>query len=212
MQTIKAHWRPVLAALPLPMLALAASYGVYSYALLFVPTWVAVVQASAFEMTYVGLSVLRVGDAQRRRARLISGGAVVVSIIYNSLAGLFHRAPGLLDALPMWGETVLAVLHGLPLALVAFLVADLLLHQEPAHKPVVARADRAVMPKITADAPEIAAAHEDTASEHIETVRPPATDRTCRYCGEGGLTIVDVMTHGRVRKSTGSCGRVASAD
>ncbi|MFN8504459.1 hypothetical protein [Kouleothrix sp.] len=31
------HWRGVLARLPLPMLALAASYGVYSFAALFVP-------------------------------------------------------------------------------------------------------------------------------------------------------------------------------
>ena len=30
-------WRTVLAVLPLPMLALAASYGVYSFSLLFVP-------------------------------------------------------------------------------------------------------------------------------------------------------------------------------
>jgi len=46
------NWRGILARLPLPMLALAASYGVYEFARLFVPMWVALVQAAAFELTY----------------------------------------------------------------------------------------------------------------------------------------------------------------
>ena len=130
------HWRAVVAALPLPMLALAASYGVFSFALLFVPLWVAIVQAAAFELTYIGLAVVKVEDAQRRRARAISVGAVVVSIGYNTLAGLFHRMPDMLTSMPLWAEAVLAVLHGAPLAWVAFLVADLLLHQQ--HEPAPA--------------------------------------------------------------------------
>jgi hypothetical protein len=131
MNHFKHHWRAVLAGLPLPMLALAASYGVYSFALLFVPQWVAIVQAAAFEATYVGLAVLMGLDtAQRRRAGAISVGAVVVSILYNSLAGLFHRRPELLDAMPWWADGILAAMHGAPLALVAYFVADLLLHRE----------------------------------------------------------------------------------
>jgi hypothetical protein len=123
------NWRTILAHAPLPMLALAASYGVYQYARLYVPDEVAFVQAAAFEMTYIGLTVAELRDpAQRTRARMVSFGAVVTSIIYNTLAGLFHRVPLASFALPVYGELAFAALHGLPLAWVAYLVADLLLH------------------------------------------------------------------------------------
>ena len=126
-------WRALLARIPLPMLALAASYGVYSFNRLFVPVWVALVSAAAFELTYVGLAVWDAGDAaQRHRARAISLGAVGVSVIYNTLAGLAHRAPDVFDGLPRTIEIALALLHGAPLAIVAFLVADLLLHAHDA--------------------------------------------------------------------------------
>lgn len=125
------RWRAILATLPLPMLALAASYGVYEYSRLFVPAWVALAQAAAFEMTYLGLSVVQVQSDQRHRARLISLGAVVVSVSYNTLAGLFHRESMLLEAAPLWANVVLSLLHGAPLAWLAFLVADLLLHRVP---------------------------------------------------------------------------------
>ena len=125
------RWRAILATLPLPMLALAASYGVYEYSRLFVPAWVALAQAAAFELTYVGLSVVQVQSDQRQRARLISLGAVVVSVSYNTLAGLFHREPALLEAAPLWANVILSLLHGAPLAWLAFLVAELLLHRVP---------------------------------------------------------------------------------
>lgn len=122
-------FRPLLARLPLPMLALAASYGVYRYAVLFVPFWVAVIQAAAFELTYIGLASQRdLSDDARKRASYISIGAVVVSIIYNTLAGLFDRNPQWLTEIHWAFEWLLAILHGAPLALVAYLVADLLLH------------------------------------------------------------------------------------
>lgn len=128
-------WRGVLARLPLPMLALAASWGVYSFSLLFVPPWVAVVQAAAFELVYIGLAVVELDRAAQRRARAISIGAVLVSMIYNSLEGLFVRRPELLVNPPLWFDISLALLHGVPLALLAYLVADLLLHQNPTEKP-----------------------------------------------------------------------------
>lgn len=199
------HWRTILATLPLPTLALAASYGVFEFAALFVPRWVALAQATSFELVYIGLAVLQVGAEQRRRATLISGGAVFVSVIYNSLAGLFHRVPSLLAGLPLWSEALLAVLHGLPLALVAYLVADLLLHQD-------AHSQRALMPQNALPGPDHEPDRENTASEVIMIEREPARDRTCRYCGEGHLTAVEVMTHGRIYKATGRCGRAASAD
>lgn len=200
-------WRGVFAVLPLPMLALAASYGVYSYNLLFVPLWVAVVSAAAYEATYISLAVLMgLDERQRRRARAISAGAVIVSVLYNSLAGLFHRRPDVLDALPLWADAVLAALHGLPLAIVAYLVADLLLHRTPAEAPATSRR-----------------AHVDTASGHIAAVREPAPmsaapvahDRTCKRCGQTGLSAADVMAHGREYAKHGACGNarhVAAAD
>jgi hypothetical protein len=127
--TKRIDWRGVLARLPLPMLALAASYGVYSFALLFVPPIVAGVQAAAFELTYIGLAVTQSLDgAQRKRATTISIGAVVASIVYNTLAGWFHRQPDLLTAGGDLAWLMFAILHGAPLAWVAYLVSDLLLH------------------------------------------------------------------------------------
>jgi hypothetical protein len=194
------NWRGLLAALPLPMLALAASYGVYQYALLFVPAWVAITQASAFEATYLGLAALTLVSAdQRRRAGRISVGAVIVSILYNSLAGLFHRQPGLLVGMPLWGDVILATLHGAPLAWVAYLVSDLLLHRAPVEAPAMAMA-----------------ASIDSASGNIISEREPAShparDYTCRHCGQQGLTSAEIMAHGRIRKAHGTCpGHVASA-
>lgn len=133
----KLKW--LLPRLPLPMLALAASYGVYQFALLFVPWWVALVQAAAFETTYLGLAMIESETPdQRRRATAISIGAVVVSVLYNSLAGFFHRNG--LGELSMVGEIVLATLHGAPLAIVAYLVADLLLHKGAQEQQGVATA------------------------------------------------------------------------
>jgi hypothetical protein len=50
---------------------------------------------------------------------------------YNSLDGLFHRRPDLLDQPPLWADVALSLLHGVPLAALAYLVADLLLHSNP---------------------------------------------------------------------------------
>lgn len=119
-------WSDVLARAPLPMLALAAAYGVFEFQLLFVPAWVALISALAFEVTYIALAF--VGTPDPRRATAISVAAVVVSIAYNTLAALFMRRPGLLVDTPLWGDVALAVLHGLPLAVVAYNVAALLLH------------------------------------------------------------------------------------
>lgn len=144
-------WRSILARLPLPMLALAASYGVYSYALLFVPEPIAIIQAAAFETTYIGLAVTRTLDAAgRRRATAISLGAVTASIIYNTLAGWFHAQPQILIAAGDIAWLCLAVLHGAPLAWVAFLVASLLLHQQGDLDAQIAN-DRQLLASTTAD-------------------------------------------------------------
>jgi hypothetical protein len=180
------NWRGILARLPLPMLALAASYGVYEFARLFVPMWVALVQAAAFELTYIGLAVVQVSADQRRRARLISIGAVVVSVLYNTLSGLFHRRPEVLVDLPLAADVALALLHGAPLAWVAFLVADLLLH---AAAPEVPETDEAA----------------NTASA-TETPR----SYTCKKCGETGFTFAELGRHSR--HCAGSVNEATAAD
>lgn len=135
----------LLPRLPLPMLALAASYGVYQFALLFAPWWVALIQAAAFEVTYIGLAMIESETVeQRRRATAISIGAVVVSVLYNSLAGFLHRNG--LGELSTWGEVALATLHGAPLAIVAYLVADLLLHKSEPQQPAVVSAIESPQP------------------------------------------------------------------
>lgn len=132
------NWRQLLSRLPLPMLALAASYGVYRFALLYSPWWVAVVQAAAFETTYTGLAVLDDLDAgQRKRATWISVGAVVVSIIYNTIASMEYRNPGTFVNLAQSYEWAMAFLHAAPLAIVAALVANLLLHGRSAQPPII---------------------------------------------------------------------------
>lgn len=128
------NWRGFLARLPLPMLGLAASYGVYRFALLFVPGWVAVITASSFEFVYIGLAVYDKFDAKGRQSALyVSLAAVVTSILYNVLDGFFHRRPDLLAGLPWWGDLLLSVVHGAPLAVLAFLVSRLVMH--PASAP-----------------------------------------------------------------------------
>lgn len=186
-RTARIPWRTVFAVLPLPMLALAASYGVYSYALLFVPAWVAVVQAAAFELTYIGLAVLLgLDERQRTRAGLISGGAVVVSILYNSLAGLFHRQPALLGPTgEAWAgilrDVLLSVAHGLPLALVAYYVADLLLHRGTGDAAHLAELMRTPPAPARTDAPDVRPAPALLSDDAPALVAPPA--HACRKCG-----------------------------
>lgn len=142
MTWLKRNWRGLLARAPLPTLALAASWGVGSFAALFVPPLIAVIQAAAFELTYIGLAIVDVPERdRRRRATKISLSAVAVSVVYNSAAGYFHRNPAALTGLSFAEELALAVAHGAPLAIVAYLVADLLFHTRTrAHLPSQRRA------------------------------------------------------------------------
>lgn len=131
---IARNWRGFLARLPLPMLGLAASYGVYRFALLFVPGWVAIVTASSFEFVYIGLAVYdKFGERERKSALYVSLAAVVTSILYNVLDGFFHRRPDLLAGLPWFADLMLSVVHGAPLAVLAFLVSRLVMHPSGTH-------------------------------------------------------------------------------
>jgi len=74
-------------------------------------------------------------EGARKRATTISIGAVVASIIYNTLSGWFYRQPQLLEQASPLAWLALAILHGAPLAWVAYLVSDLLLHSGSAGVP-----------------------------------------------------------------------------
>lgn len=194
------NWRGILARLPLPMLALSASYGVYSFALLFVPQWVAVVQAAAFELTYIGLAVTQGLDtAQRKRATGISLGAVATSIIYNTLAGWFHTQSGLLDVASPIAWLCLAILHGAPLAWVAFLVANLLLHTEQ-QAPVSAPLRPAIASETPKETVYATINTDGVAGNSSNTSQAPTRDYSCRHCGATGLTKSEQLAHGRQHK------------
>lgn len=193
-------WREVLAALPLPTLALAASYGVWSFNMLYLPMWAAVASAASFELVYIGLAVAELRGQQIRRARYISVSAVAVSVVYNTLSGLFHRNPEWLANLSDKGEWGLAVLHGAPLAIVAYAVSDLLLHRtetvdtQQAPAPAygvsdgltVALARQGSYPQpVQVEGPEKGATAEasEGSSIAIEGIRDaPITDRVCPNC------------------------------
>lgn len=210
------NWRGALAALPLPMLALAASYGVYTFNALFVPAWVALVSAAAFELTYVALAVVR--TTERRRATVIAVSAVVVSVLYNTLAGLFHIRPALLDARVLWADVALAVLHGLPLAVVAYNVSVLLLHAPAAHEaaPLAhgtrgrrrtvrglvaalreSRAAAAAMTEAAAQARDVAARAVGEAARLREAARA-AEERAAQATGIDARTVAQWLTEAGV--------------
>src|SRR5262245_22296436 len=118
--------REWLARAPLPLLALSAAWGVWQFQMQFTPWFVALLSALAFEAVYVSLALVPTSDP--RRATVISMSAVAVSVIYNTLSSLFHLRPALLDNRTLVMDGALAILHGAPLAIVAYAVADLLLH------------------------------------------------------------------------------------
>jgi hypothetical protein len=199
------HWRTLLARAPLPMLALAASYGVYSFALLFVPFWVAIIQAAAFELTYIGLSVTQgLSAGQRKRASGIASGAVVASIVYNTLAGWFHRQPDLLSAASPIAWLMFAILHGAPLAWVAYLVADLLLHSGSADQRSEGAQERSVetiAPDVAENVPALpGAALSDPTIEALSTPAVIALDRyPCPHCSaplSSGRAVGAAKTNG----------------
>lgn len=128
------NWTAVLSILPLPMLGLAASFGVYFFSTRFVPEWVAIGEAMAFELTYIGLAASRaISGAKYKRARWVSMAAVGVSVIYNTLAAALHLHPEVMDILkptqngfwPGVGFWVVSMLHGAPLAILGFFISEL---------------------------------------------------------------------------------------
>lgn len=135
-------WRKVLAMLPTPMLGFASSYGVYAFNRLFVPAWVAVIMAAAYETTYVGLAALdNLDDAQRKRAKRIALIAATISFAQNAIAGIFHAVPELRGWIAQWQALPRVGLYGGGSLLhaaqvwIAFATADLTLHRPAAQAP-----------------------------------------------------------------------------
>jgi hypothetical protein len=126
----------ILTALPyfaLIALGLSASYGVYQFTLLYAPVEIAYVTAAAFELTYIGLTVVPIAtDQGKSKALWVARGAVFVSVAYNVISGYLHRSP--IVRFEWWQEGALALLHGAPLAIVAYALADLLLHSRQESK------------------------------------------------------------------------------
>lgn len=115
------------------LLSLSAAFGVYEFARMFVTDIVAVITAGGFELTYIGLAVLdNLTPEQKIRANRLSLMAVFVSMIFNSIAGFVTRNPNIakLDTSNIVTEVILTVIHGVPLALLAYLVSNLVLHKE----------------------------------------------------------------------------------
>lgn len=123
----------IFSALPLVMLGISASYGVFHFATHFIPTWVAVVEAMAFEATYIRLGLLSaLNENEKALATRVSLGAVAVSVLYNTIAGAMYVYPELLESLTPNGGGwwsllfwVVCSLHGAPLAVLAYNVSKL---------------------------------------------------------------------------------------
>lgn len=119
-----------IATIALPMLALPASYCVYYFASFFVPTWVAISEGAAMELTYIGLAVIgNMNKQQRKLANQVSLGAVLVSIIYATIAGAIHMEPTIMEELQIWWVWILGALYGMPLALLGYHLSKLLFNK-----------------------------------------------------------------------------------
>lgn len=131
-------WFRVFSALPLVMLGISASYGVFHFATHFIPVWVAVVEAMAFEATYIRLGLISaLNEKEKDLATRVSLGAVAVSVLYNTIAGAMVVYPELLvDLTPTGGGWwsflfwVVCSLHGAPLAVLAYNVSKLQIEQK----------------------------------------------------------------------------------
>jgi hypothetical protein len=114
--------------IPIALLALSASYGIYSFSLLFVPWYIAAVTALAFELTYCTLVFI-----DSSKAKPVSIMAVIVSVLWNVGHSMFVLYPASVEMVynSLGLSFILAAIHGVPLATLAYLVADVSLHSKP---------------------------------------------------------------------------------
>jgi len=121
--------KDLLPRLPLPMLGLPASYGVYYFSSHFLPTGMAIVEGAGFELIYIGLSVKELSGHKLDLAHKVMIAAVIVSVIYNSIAGFIHFNPEVMKQVPIIWKVALSIIHGAPLAILGYFIARLTLHK-----------------------------------------------------------------------------------
>lgn len=114
-----------ITVLPIALLALSASYGIYSFSLLFVPWYIAGITALAFELTYCTLVFI-----DSAKVKPVSIMAVIVSVLWNVGHSMFVLYPASVEMIynSLLLSFVISVIHGLPLATLAYLVAEVSLH------------------------------------------------------------------------------------
>lgn len=95
LRAARISWRRLFAAAPTPMTGIAASYGVFAFNVLFVPWWVAVIEAAAFETVYIGLPALdNLTPAQHAKAKAVAMAAGWISFTQNLLSAFFYTPVG----------------------------------------------------------------------------------------------------------------------
>lgn len=107
-----------------------ASWGVFIFARWVAPDAMAIVEACSLEATYIGLSFLKLDHEGKRSALWIAAGALLVSVIYNTLAAGLLKNPHIFDGVNWWGFWGLCILHGPPMATLAFLIVRFVLQHQ----------------------------------------------------------------------------------
>lgn len=168
-------WRIVLAMLPTPMLGFASSYGVYAFNSYFVPGWVAIAMAAAYELTYVGLaSYTALNTKQKTIGLLISRDAAWISFAQNGLVGLAHIQPSVMGY-SNWGA--LALIVNVPLAAlhaaqvwIAYRTANFTLHGVESSENVVNvdKMDILPAPQVDNTMPKVASKVDKRAADWLE--------------------------------------------
>lgn len=127
-------WDRVMDAMPVIMFGLAASYGVYDYSRHFMPEFFAYVLGGAFEATYIRLGTTKgLRKEERERAKKVSIGAVIISVIYNTVSAKMHTDTGWIHNTNPFIVWMLCLLHGAPMALLGYYIVDLLFHKNNTH-------------------------------------------------------------------------------
>lgn len=116
--------------LPNIMIGLSASYGVYHFSSQFMPQPFPLIEAAAFEFIYIRLTMMKgLSDKMRTLARRVSIGAVLVSVVYNTISARMYMDSGWMDDSGQMVFWIMAILHGLPLAVIGYFVVEVHFHE-----------------------------------------------------------------------------------
>ncbi len=118
-----------LIRLAVACLGFRASFGVYTFAAELVPWPIALIESCSLELTYIGLTFITLDDKDGRRATWIALGALLVSVLYNTLASALMQDRQIFQNLTGFWYWLVSVLHGAPLSILAYLVSDMLFHR-----------------------------------------------------------------------------------